>query len=267
MKNKFDYAKASLADFENAMDKYGWLIYENVVSDEIIDEIINDVALAYDSRRKIQLKNGIGGPTAGVLHHLVEKDNFSFNFLEQKYFDREIKHFLKGNYIINGFSVIINSKTASTYVQNIHRDIRTYSGEYKIVIQGIFLLDDFTADNGATVFLSGSHKIKDRPDDQYFYKNAVPAIAKKGSAILFDANVYHAGGINQTDNLRRILTYCISKPFFKQQFDIPRYLGYQYGETLSDHLRQVLGYKSRTSENLEEYYQPPHLRMYQPDQE
>ena len=267
MENRFDYARTSLADFENAMDKYGWLIYENVLSDDMIDEIVNDVSLAYDYRRNIQLKNGVGGPTEGVLHHMVEKHNFSLNFLEQKYFDREIKHFLKGNYILNGFSIIINSKSAKTYIQNIHRDIRTYSGHYKIVLQGIFLLDDYTADNGATVFLNGSHKIEERPDDQYFHEHAVPAIAKKGSVILFDANVYHAGGINNTENLRRILTYSVSKPFFKQQFDIPRYLGYAYGETLSSHLRQVLGYKSRTSENFEEYYQPPHLRMYQPDQE
>jgi hypothetical protein len=43
-------------------------------------------------------------------------------------------------------------------------------------------------------------------------------------------------------------------------------LGYDFIDHLSADQRQVLGYNSRIPENLDEYYQPVHLRMYKSDQ-
>lgn len=128
------------------------------------------------------------------------------------------------------------------------------------------VLDDFTEENGATWLLSGSHKIDEKPDENYFYQHADRAIAKKGSVILFDSNIWHAAGKNNTEKARRTLTMAFTRPFFKQQLDYPRFLGYEFGDKLDENLRQVLGYNSRTPENLEEYYQPVEKRMYQPGQ-
>ncbi|MNL21244.1 Phytanoyl-CoA dioxygenase (PhyH) [compost metagenome] len=132
-----------------------------------------------------------------------------------------------------------------------------------MMIQMIVILDDFTADNGATYLLSGSHKADDKPDDEYFFKYADRAITKRGSIILFDSNLWHAAGKNYTDNPRRVITLSFTKPYFKPQFDFPRFLGYEFGESLNDNLRQIIGYKARIPANLEEFYQPVHLRMYQ----
>jgi ectoine hydroxylase-related dioxygenase (phytanoyl-CoA dioxygenase family) len=139
-------------------------------------------------------------------------------------------------------------------------------GRDKTMIQMMVLLDDFTLENGATYMLSGSHQIAIKPDEDYFYENADRAIAKKGSIILFDSNLWHAAGKNTTDGNRRVLTISYTKPQFKQQFDYPRFLGYEFGESLSEGLRQILGYKSRVPATLDEYYQPLNKRMYQPDQ-
>ncbi|ASU34725.1 phytanoyl-CoA dioxygenase family protein [Mucilaginibacter xinganensis] len=266
MKNKFAYSKADLDTFDQIMNEYGWIVYEDALDVDFVDEINNSLDAAYEIRRQIQIKNGIGENMKGTLHHLVERELFTFKFLERKYCADQIRHFLNGNYILNSLGAVINTKDGSPYVQNIHRDIRSYTGDYKVMIQLMIILDDFTLDNGATFLLSGSHKQENKPDDEYFFKNAERAIAKKGSIVVFDANVWHATGKNNTDKPRRALTMAFTRPFFKQQLDYPRAIGYEFGKGLNENLRQVLGYNSRTPENLDEYYQPVEKRMYQPGQ-
>lgn len=266
MENKFNYAEAALSDFQYAISQYGWVVYENVLTSELVEEIQNDLIVAYHVRRQVQIENGIEANMEGTLHHILERDNFGLHFLGQMFCDKEMREFLNGNYVLNGMSGVINRKDDRPYVQNVHRDLRSFTGPLKLMIQMIVLLDDFTADNGATYLLSGSHKIDAKPDDEYFYKHADRAIAKKGSIILFDSNLWHAAGKNETDGPRRALTLSFTKPYFKPQFDFPRYLGYEFGATLQENLRQVVGYNARIPANLYEFYQPVHLRMYQPGQ-
>jgi ectoine hydroxylase-related dioxygenase (phytanoyl-CoA dioxygenase family) len=83
---------------------------------------------------------------------------------------------------------------------------------------------------------------------------------------MFNSNVWHAGGNNETDRLRRSVTPMFSKPFMKQQFDYPRALGYEKADDFDDTLRQVIGYNARVPATLDEWYQPPSKRMYRPNQ-
>lgn len=266
MNNKFDYAEATLADFQKAISEFGWVVYENALTLELVTKIQDDLIDAYHTRRQVQIINGIDTNMEGTLHHILERENFGLYFLNQMFCNKEILHFLGGNYILNGMSGVINMRNDRPYVQNVHRDLRTFTGDLKMMIQMIVILDDFTVDNGATYLLSGSHKVDDKPDDEFFYKYADRAIAKRGSIILFDSNLWHAAGKNYTDNPRRVITLSFTKPYFKPQFDFPRFLGYEFGDSLNDNLRQVIGYKARIPANLEEFYQPVHLRMYQPGQ-
>ncbi|EOR93846.1 Phytanoyl-CoA dioxygenase [Arcticibacter svalbardensis MN12-7] len=266
MENKFDYSQSSVPSFMQSIDGFGWVIYENVLEPKFIDEINDSLEEAYEKRRQIQVNNGIHSNMEGTLHHLLEKDNFGSRFLEKMYFDEEMKAFLGGNYILNSFGGVMNSKNTKPYVQNIHRDVRSFWEKEKMMIQMMVLLDDFTLANGATYMLSGSHKTGEKPDEEKFYQHADRAVAKRGSIILFDSNLWHAAGKNTTEGNRRVLTLGFTRPYFKQQMDYPRSLGYEYGESLSDNLRQVIGYKSRIPENLYEFYQPLEKRMYQPGQ-
>lgn len=266
MKNTFVYNNATLRDFRETMDNYGWIIFEKAIPQKLISRITSEFEEAYEKRRKIQISNGIAGDMAGTLHHLLEKDNFSLPLLENMYCNRELRDFIGGNYVLNGINGVINSKSNNAYVNNIHRDVRTFSVEQNFMIQMIIPLDDFTMSNGATHFLSGSHKIDQVPDEKHFRMYADQAVAKKGSIILFNSNIWHAAGTNVTTKDRRALTLGFTKPYIKQQFDYPRFLGYDFGETLDNDLRQVIGYNARVPASLEEYYVPREKRMYKADQ-
>lgn len=266
MNNRFTYGQHSAVDFDYALNEKGWVILENALSDGMVDRINGDLQQAYAYRRSVQIKNGIAGGMEGTLHHLLERDNFGLPFLAERVCDTEIQRFLNGKYVLNGLNAVINEKQESAYVGKMHRDVRTFMGEKKLLVQLIVSLDDFTKENGATYFLSGSHKQDVRPEEGFFYANAERAIMPRGSVVLFDSDLWHAAGENATDKPRRALTVGYTPPYIKPQFDYTRYLGYRFISQQEEHLQQVTGYKARTPQSLEEYYQPPHLRMYQRDQ-
>jgi ectoine hydroxylase-related dioxygenase (phytanoyl-CoA dioxygenase family) len=74
----------------------------------------------------------------------------------------------------------------------------------------VIALVDFTADNGATLVVPGSHRWE---DDRYpELGELVPAAMPAGSAVIYLGNTFHAGGANTTrDSVRRGMhvSYCL----------------------------------------------------------
>jgi ectoine hydroxylase-related dioxygenase (phytanoyl-CoA dioxygenase family) len=219
---------------------------------------------------KIQIKNEISDFTDGTLHHLLLTGDEIFLDLLKKLVSNDmndlITSFFGGKFILNTYGAVKNLKYKPSYVSNIHRDIRFFTGGVPLMLQALILLDDFTIENGATYFLAGSHMQANKPDEAYFFKNSLRALGKKGDVYFFDSNLWHAAGVNTTDYERRAITIGFTKPFMKQQLDYSRALGYNVVEKLTPELIQVLGYNSRVPSNLDEWYQKPENRFYKPNQ-
>lgn len=129
------------------------------------------------------------------------------------------------------------------------------------------MVDDFNLDNGATYLLPKSHLTDKKPTKKIFYENSDRIIGSQGDILCFNSNLWHAAGVNKTNEERRALTITFTKPFMKQQFDYSRAIGYKNIKKLSDKLKQLLGYYSRTPSNLNEWYQKPEKRFYRPGQD
>lgn len=252
--------------FDSTMREKGWLIFDSVVPLELVERMKLDLTKCYDTCRALQVKNKIAEDTPYTLHHLVGQADSFLDYLSLNPIGKYIERYFSGKYILNSFGGAINKADSASYANKVHRDIRTYSGDSKLILNTLIMLDDFTEDNGATLMLSGSHKAEEKPSDEHFYNNCEKVIGKKGSILFFDSNVWHAGGSNTTSMERTSVTPMYSKPFMKQQFDYCRAIGFDNVETYSDDLKQVLGYFSRTPSTLEEWYQVPEKRMYRPDQ-
>jgi hypothetical protein len=256
----------SVAAFDEQMATKGWTIFPGVVDQALIRELTNDLEQSYEIRRPIQIKNGVDANTEGTAHHLLADGKSFLELMDRAYLDPYLKSYFGGNYILNTFGGNLNLKKHFTYASVVHRDVRTYTREIKFLLNIIIMLDDFTLDNGATYLLAGSHLKPEKPGDEEFFAQADRAVGKSGSIVLWDSNIWHAAGINNTDGPRRSLSLIYSKPFMKQQFDYPRLVGYENAAAYSPEFRQIVGFNARVPATLDEWYQPPETRFYKKDQ-
>lgn len=249
----------------NILSERGWVIIENAVEKNLLSQLHSGIDTAYRVCRDIQIKNGIAENTDGTVHHLLCFQGPFLEFLKQKYCNDLLAAFFRSPFILNTYGGVINLPKKASYVANVHRDIRTFYN-IPMMINMLVMLDDFTEANGATYLLSGSHLKDEKPEDDFFYKNAERAIAPAGSVLLFDSLTWHAAGINTTEKPRKALTLAFTRPFMKQQLDYPRFLGYDKMNEFDDVVKQVIGYNSRIPSNLDEWYQKPENRFYKPGQ-
>lgn len=97
--------------------------------------------------------------------------------------------------------------------QPLHRDGSCWSylpSDFEVEVASIIALSHFSADNGATLVIPGSHRWPgDQPLD---YADAIPAEMPAGSALLYLGATAHAAGQNRTSHeLRRGMhvSYCL----------------------------------------------------------
>ena len=257
---------AAKDDVQQAVAQDGWARLPARLPADLVTRLVRALDDAYADYRALQIRNGVGDGTDGTLHHLPCAGGAFLELLECEHGQRQLEAFFGGPYILNAYGGVLNLPNDLSYVGRVHRDQRTFSADVHLMAQLLVMLDDFTEANGATYFLSGSHRGAERPADEAFFRNAVRAVAPAGSIVLFDSNLWHAAGANRTDRPRRALTLGFTRPFIKQQLDYPRALGYERVDSFSPALRQLLGYNARVPASLDEWYQPPEKRLYKREQ-
>ncbi|MEO6317530.1 MAG: phytanoyl-CoA dioxygenase family protein [Acidimicrobiales bacterium] len=127
--------------------------------------------------------------------------------------------------------------------QGLHRDDVVYPIPWphqQVVLNTMWALDDFTADNGATVVLPASHR--SAPSDMPPASEVVTATMPAGSVMFYVGTVWHGGGANRTDQRRLgvILEYVAS--WLRAQENHVTAVPVDVMRTLSPRLQELLGY-------------------------
>lgn len=251
--------------FDECMQEGGWFLLPAAVPQRQVQRMLADLDFAYAKCRAAQKKNGVDETTAGTVHHLPAARPSFVEFIEQNPATPYIERFFMGPYILNSFGGNFNYPGEVNYAAGVHRDIRTFSYPRRLILNTLVMLDDFTAENGATWLMPRSQRLEAKPSDEAFRIAAVQATGPAGSIVMWDANLWHAAGVNGTQKPRRSVTPMFCVPWMKPGFDYPRALGYD-AIGISEHARQVLGYNARIPATLEEWYQPPESRFYKGSQ-
>lgn len=150
--------------------------------------------------------------------------------------------------------------------ERFHRDFPRHLGGYVASVNTLVAIDEFTARNGGTVVVPGTHQQPAPPPQEYLTRNAVPVTCPPGSMIVFDSTLWHAAGRNDSDRDRLGVNMQFTRSFFKQQIDYVRALGDNGILSLPDRTQQLLGWYTRVVTSLDEYYQPPERRLYRAGQ-
>jgi ectoine hydroxylase-related dioxygenase (phytanoyl-CoA dioxygenase family) len=127
--------------------------------------------------------------------------------------------------------------------QPFHRDDSYYPmprPHTPLSVNAIFAVDDFSAENGGTLLIPGSHLTADEepPKDA----QVVHAEMKAGSVLMWDGSLFHAGGANQTNANRLGISAIYCRAWLRQQEN--QFLGVpaELAKTLPRDMQKLIGY-------------------------
>lgn len=130
--------------------------------------------------------------------------------------------------------------------QPLHRDHWAMLWRYpdygrQVRVQIMVAVSDFTEENGATQVVPGSHTwSEDRLADP---SEAVPAVMKAASALLFLGSTHHGGGTNRTaEQYRTGLTMGLDSASVRQEENMYLALGPEVVKSYPEQIQRLLGW-------------------------
>jgi len=129
--------------------------------------------------------------------------------------------------------------------QPVHRDqwafdFFPFPKGYEVQCNTLWALTDFTAENGATRVMPGSHRHDDRL--AYAESDTIPAEMPRGSVLFYTGSLYHGGGANRSSATRVgiNLTYALS--WLRQEENQYLSVPHETACELPDDLLRLIGY-------------------------
>lgn len=125
-------------------------------------------------------------------------------------------------------------------------------GQYK-VCNSIWLLDDFTPENGATRIVPGTHHGGLMPQDvlpnpEATHPEELIIEAPAGSVFIFNSHAWHGGTTNRTEKSRRSIHSYFCQSDQPQQVDQSRYIQDETLKRLSPAAVKILGLEDKYGE-------------------
>ncbi|TDO46536.1 phytanoyl-CoA dioxygenase PhyH [Kribbella sp. VKM Ac-2571] len=214
-------------DEKDQLDRDGFLPLQGILTAEevaAINERLAELTAAEGDRAGLEVHQERG---TDRLADLVNKDpRFEVCFSHPRVL-AAMRHVL-GEFKLSS----LNSRAAlpGEGHQGLHADFGhpVQPGEYE-VCNSIWLLDDFTPENGATRVVPGSHRRGTMPGDEMLdpaadHPDQIQLTGQAGTVVIFNSHLWHGGTQNRTDNPRRALHSYFARRHLPQQLDQQTYI-------------------------------------------
>lgn len=181
---------------------------------------------------------------------LLAYDDYFLGFATNEKVHAVVAALLGDYFTILQQNAVINAPTNKHYQSAWHRDLayQHFVSSKPLAVSALFCIDDFSEITGGTYVLPGSHKTEPFPSAEFIKAHEQTVNAKAGSALIFDSMIYHRGGVNRSNGLRRGVNHLFGLPFIKQQISFPRSLK---GKHRNDPvLSKLLGYDTEAAESV-----------------
>ena len=129
--------------------------------------------------------------------------------------------------------------------QHIHQDELTFDGfpfpdDYVVSCNSLWAVTDCTEENGATRVVPGSHA---RPRAEYRMEDTLPAEMVRGSVLIFTSKLWHAGGHNRSNEVRRVQAINYAVGWVRQEENQFLACPQKVARTLPEDLLKLMGYQ------------------------
>jgi ectoine hydroxylase-related dioxygenase (phytanoyl-CoA dioxygenase family) len=163
-------------------------------------------------------------------------------FIEHPLILAHLERLLQPNYLLSQAQVI--NILRESPAQPLHVDDGFYPWPRPrpaLSVATVFAVDDFSADNGATVVIPGSHRWGQGrlPKDG---DERLSAVMPAGSCVLFLGTLWHGGGENRSGASRLAITAQYCEPWLRTQENYFLSVSRDTAAAVSETLRRMLGY-------------------------
>ncbi len=129
--------------------------------------------------------------------------------------------------------------------QMIHRDqwafdFFPFPKGYDVQCNTIWAMNDFTAENGATRVIPGSHRLDDRL--RFSHEQAEVAEMPTGSVLFYTGSLYHGGGANSSGETRYGLNITYAVSWLRQEENQYLAVPQEMARTFPEPLLRLMGY-------------------------
>jgi len=248
-------AFASVDEVCEVLERDGGVIVEDMLSTDVLTRFWNEIGPHLE--RTVFGEEGFAGSSTRRCSALLGKSLAAGEMLTQKHFYGASEKLLPQPYdfVLGGkkeitIPTLLVSATQAVQIwpgqkaQPLHRDDcvhhRAHPGPQS-QLQVLYAATEFTADNGATLVVPGSHLWDGERNPTL--EESVPAIMRKGSGLIFYGGTYHAGGANTSkDQSRTAVSFSIALGYLRQEEN--QYLSVPQ-EMVKQHpplVQQLIGY-------------------------
>jgi hypothetical protein len=191
-------------DARRQLDDQGYVLLENVMGERLFAEVRTRILEILDEEGDRAGHEFKTEEHARRLANLVDKGEVFRRAIVLPEILACVRHLLGGDIKLSS----LNARSAnprSDEGQPLHVDMGAIPDARGYwVCNTVWLLDDFTADNGATRMIPGSHRWGTRPQDVLAdpmapHPDEVLLIGKAGSIAVMNAHMWHGGTANRTE--------------------------------------------------------------------
>lgn len=192
------------------LDEQGYVVLEGFIDPEWLRELRTRVEELYEEEGENAGHEFRQEPFARRLANLVDKGEVFERVVSDPRLLVFISHVLGGSFKLSS----LNARSTNPHApesQPLHCDMGVLPDDTGAkVCNSVWLLDDFTLENGATRVVPGSHLWGRLPQDSVRspkarYEGEIVLTAPAGSVIVYNAHIWHGGTANHTKRHRRAL--------------------------------------------------------------
>ncbi len=226
------------------IEQDGYTIVEGAIPPELNGRLRDEVRRQFTELDVQPKGNRAEGFATKRLYNLIPRAEVFQELPVQENVLPVVEHLLEPECILSGTTAM--DIGPGERLQGLHAD----DGLFKIgrphrpmMSTTIWALTDFTAENGATRIVPGSHREPGHPnpDDE---SSAIAAEMPAGSVMIMDSQLWHCGGPNSTaDEWRLGLNVQYVRGFFRTQQNHYLSIPHEQVKTYSQRLRQLLGFE------------------------
>ena len=245
----------SIAAEVERLDCKGFVVLPNLISDKFRVKLLSRVEELFQAEGDAAGSEFKQEPGCRRLANLIDKGDIFASVVENEHVLQLIESVLGPNFKLSSLNARSVNAMNNT-VQPLHADMAAIADERGFwVCNSVWMLTDFTPDNGPTRIIPGSHRFNKLPQDALTdppapHQDEVNILGCAGTVAVMNAHAWHGGLANLTKQPRTALHAFYTRSDKPQQQFQKQLIRAEVRQRLSPQMRQLLALDDAENDRL-----------------